>query len=177
MTTSRTITRPTPSIRASARAAPAGRNAVSTRPPSSGGTGSRLNTARTQLTASDARAAWWSTTVAAVASSGGGSSRSTNALAVASSRLVAGPASATRTATSAITWAPGSIAGVYRPVGGRANKLLRGPSGARASGRDDRALGPEPERRAREVDEALLVLEERAGRPPWPRGCRAPPRG
>src|SRR5437016_13959777 len=29
------------------------------------------------------------------------------------------------TATSAITWAPGSIAGVYRPVGGRANKLLR----------------------------------------------------
>src|SRR5256712_14141907 len=56
ITTSRTISRPTVSTRARARAAPVGRNAVSTRPPSSGGTGIRLKTASTQLMVSDARA-------------------------------------------------------------------------------------------------------------------------
>src|SRR3989449_1359554 len=133
-------------------------------------------------------------------------------------------------ATPTIPWAPGTIAGVYRWVGGCATKSAWGPvqcsrvlrtrcalpvppdpvgrlersrarpppkvpggsSAARAlralrsnapaapaarlrrpagalsrsasavSGREDRPLGPEPERRAPEVDEAPLVLEELA---------------
>src|SRR5206468_971331 len=51
-----------------------------------------------------------------------------------------------------------------RPVGRLERSRARGarPVLARSSavsGGDDRPLGPEPERRAREVDEALLVLE------------------
>src|SRR5207247_2499831 len=99
ITTSRTISRPTVSTRARARAAPVGRNAVSTRPPSSGGTGIRLKTASTQLMASDARATSRRRFADADAACGGGSRPRTKALTVASTRFVTGPASATRTAS------------------------------------------------------------------------------
>src|SRR5438552_6961593 len=55
-----------------------------------------------------------------------------------------------------------------RPVGRLERSRARGarPVLARSSavsGGDDRPLGPEPERRAREIDEALLVLEQLVG--------------
>src|SRR5581483_9997515 len=92
------IRNPYGSRRAKARAAPSGKTPTTTRPPSSGSSGSRLKTASTILMTTDARSisAIGSATISPHgASMYGATRRSSAALAAASAKLVSGPAAAT----------------------------------------------------------------------------------
>src|SRR5262245_14547890 len=95
ITTNSTMMIPTRSSWLRTRAALAGSTALRTRPPSSGGIGSRLNTARTQLITIDCPARLARNRVVGVTSAAAASVPRTIALRMARTTLVPGPASAT----------------------------------------------------------------------------------